>query len=119
MTHRDRRLAERLLDRREFPGGEFCQLALDLELLAERVEPLELEFPKAHVKKSVYGGDPVTGLLRAAQGASMLGVGDRSRQLPTRLLLGSASRGVLFEAGCPLAIAHGISDSEETVGTAD
>jgi nucleotide-binding universal stress UspA family protein len=75
-----------------------------LELLAERVEPLKSQYPQVHVKQSVFGGNPVTGLLRASGRATLLVVGDRGHQLPTRLLLGSVSRGVLFQAGCPVAV---------------
>jgi nucleotide-binding universal stress UspA family protein len=77
-----------------------------LDLLTERVEPLEPQYPKVHVKQSVFGGHPATGLLRASGQAALLVVGDRGHRLPARLLLGSVSRSVLFEAGCPVAVAR-------------
>ncbi|HEX6076406.1 MAG TPA: universal stress protein [Micromonosporaceae bacterium] len=76
-------------------------------MLSVEVEPWHHQFPGVPVKRAVYGGDPVRGLLRAAGGARLLVVGDRRRDELRRLMLGSVSRGVVSHAGCPVAVVHG------------
>ncbi len=63
----------------------------DLAALLQ-VEPLIARHPSVAVKRAVYGGDPVTGLRRAAAGARLLVLGRRGRLLPAALRLGSVSR---------------------------
>ena len=74
--------------------------------LAGELEPCHHKFPDVPVKRAVYGGDPVRGLLRAAGGARLLVVGDRRRDSLRRLLLGSVSQGVVGHAACPVAVVH-------------
>lgn len=76
-------------------------------LLSVAVEPWHHRFPSVLVKRAVYGGDPVRGLLRAARGARLLVVGDRRRDSLRRLVLGSVSQGVAGHASCPVAVVHG------------
>jgi nucleotide-binding universal stress UspA family protein len=75
-------------------------------MLSIEVEPWHHRFPAVPVKRAVYGGDPVRGLLRAAAGARLLVVGDRRRDGLRRLMLGSVSQGVAGHAGCPVAVVH-------------
>jgi nucleotide-binding universal stress UspA family protein len=85
------------------PGGDFwfddrflethfATVPAPLETLAEQVEPLLARHPSVRVKRAVYGGDPVTGLRRAAAGARLLVLGRHGHRLPAVLRLGSVSR---------------------------
>ncbi|WP_327004403.1 universal stress protein [Dactylosporangium sp. NBC_01737] len=85
------------------PGGDFwfddrflethfATVPASLETLAEQVEPLLTRHPSVAVKRAVYGGEPVTGLRRAAAGARLLVLGRHGRRLPAVLRLGSVSR---------------------------
>ena len=76
------------------------------KLLSVEVEPWHRKYPAVPVKRAVYGGDPVRGLMRAAGGARLLVVGDRRRDSLRRLVLGSVSQGVAGHAPCPVAIVH-------------
>jgi nucleotide-binding universal stress UspA family protein len=76
------------------------------EMLSVEVEPWHHRYPQVPVKRAVFGGDPVRGLLRAAGGARLLVVGDRRRDDLRRLVLGSVSQGVAGHAGCPVAVIH-------------
>lgn len=73
-----------------------------LELLAVEVEPWMHKYPEVAVKRAVFAGHPLTGLLRAAQGARLLAVGDRGPGAAQ--LLGSVSHGAVDRAGCPVAL---------------
>lgn len=75
-------------------------------MLSVAVEPWHHSYPQVPVKRAVFGGDPVRGLLRAAGGARLLVVGDRRRDDLRRLVLGSVSQGVAGHAGCPVAVVH-------------
>lgn len=75
-----------------------------LELLAVEVEPWMHKYPEVAVKRAVLAGRPLSGLLRAAQGARLLAVGDRGRGPAARRLLGSVSHGAVDRAGCPVAV---------------
>jgi nucleotide-binding universal stress UspA family protein len=77
-----------------------------LTLLDEEVEPWRLAYPRVVVRRAVFAGPPVPGLLRAAAGARLLVVGDRGRGLAARTLLGSTSQGVVAHARGPVAVVH-------------
>jgi nucleotide-binding universal stress UspA family protein len=77
-----------------------------LALLGEEVEPWHHKHQQVPVKRALYGGRPLPGLLRAAAGAALLVVGDRGRGPAVRALLGSVSHGAIDQAGCPVAVAH-------------
>jgi nucleotide-binding universal stress UspA family protein len=77
-----------------------------LELLDSEVEPYARANPAVPVKRAVWHGGAVSGLLRAAAGARLLAVGDRGRAAPTRLLLGSVSQGVVAHGAGPVVVAH-------------
>jgi nucleotide-binding universal stress UspA family protein len=75
-------------------------------LLAEQVKSWRHDYPTVAVKRALYVGRPLPGLLRAADGAKLLVVGDRGRGRAVRALLGSVSHGAVDHAVCPVAIAH-------------
>jgi nucleotide-binding universal stress UspA family protein len=52
----------------------------------------------------VYGGRPASGLLRAAEGAWLLVVGDHRRGPATRAVLGTVTHDVLDRAAGPVAL---------------
>jgi nucleotide-binding universal stress UspA family protein len=56
------------------------------------------------VKRAAYGGAPLPGLVRAAQGAHLAVVGDRGRPPAVRALSGSVTDGLLGAAPCPVAV---------------
>jgi nucleotide-binding universal stress UspA family protein len=78
-----------------------------LAMLANEVEPWHHKYPDVMVKRALFAGPPLAGLLRAADGAALLCVGDRGRGPTTRALLGSVSHAAVDRAGCPVAIMHG------------
>ncbi len=77
-----------------------------LTLLDDEVEPWRLAYPGVAVRRAVFSGSPVPGLLRAAAGARLLAVGDRGHHPATRALLGSTSQAIVAHARCPVAILH-------------
>jgi nucleotide-binding universal stress UspA family protein len=96
--------AERRADHRFEPGAADPGEPAGLDLLAVEVEPWTHKYPEVTVTRAVLAGRPLPGLLRAAQGARLLVVGDRGRGAAARRLLGSVSHGVLDRAGCPVAL---------------
>jgi len=81
-----------------------------LELLATEVEPWQHRFPHVAVKRAIFAGAPLSGLLRGADGAALLVVGDRGFGPVRRALLGSVSQGAIERAGEPVAVVRGDSD---------
>jgi nucleotide-binding universal stress UspA family protein len=75
-----------------------------LRLLAEEVEPWQRKYPEVLVRRAVYAGRAVPGLLRAAASAAILVVGDRGRGLAARAVLGSVSHGVIDHAEGPVCV---------------
>jgi nucleotide-binding universal stress UspA family protein len=75
-----------------------------LRLLAEEVEPWQGKYPEVPVRRAVYAGRAVPGLLRAAECAALLVVGDRGRGLAAWAVLGSVSHGVIDHAEGPVCI---------------
>jgi nucleotide-binding universal stress UspA family protein len=81
-----------------------------LELLAAEVEPWQHRYPGVAVKRAIFAGPPLSGLLRGADGAALLVVGDRGLGPVRRALLGSVSQGAIERAGEPVAVVR--ADSE-------
>lgn len=81
-----------------------------LELLASEVEPWQHKHPEVAVKRAVFAGAPLSGLLRGADGAALLVVGDRGLGPVSRVLLGSVSQGAVEHASEPVAVVRGDSD---------
>jgi len=67
-------------------------------------------FPDVAVKRAIFAGAPLSGLLRGADGAALLVVGDRGLGQVRRALLGSVSQGAIERAGEPVAVVRGDSD---------
>lgn len=78
-----------------------------LDLLSELVEPWLRKYPHVPVKRAVYAGAALPGLVRAAEGAGLLVVGDHGRGAAARALLGSVSHTVIDRAGCSVALVRG------------
>ena len=68
------------------------------------MEPWSLKYPKVAVKCAVYGGPPLAGLLRAANGVRLLVIGDHRRGPATRTLLGTVTHGALDQAAGPVVV---------------
>ena len=64
------------------------------------------KYPDVATKRAVYAGRPLPGLVRAAQGATLLVVGDHDRSVAVRAVLGTVSDGVLDRTECPVAVVH-------------
>lgn len=92
----------------------FATEPADLALLAAEVEPWMRKYPAVAVKRALYGGRPLPGLLRATGGATLLVVGDHGHGGVVRAILGSVSDGALDDAGCPVAVVHGYEWREAT-----
>jgi nucleotide-binding universal stress UspA family protein len=75
-----------------------------LRLLAADVEPWMRRYPQVPVKRASYAGPPLSGLLRAAQGAALLVAGERPRFAVGRSGPGAVIAGLLDGAECPLAV---------------
>jgi nucleotide-binding universal stress UspA family protein len=75
-----------------------------LELLAREVEPWEREYPRVWVKRAVFCSyRTLEGLLRAADGASLLVLGANPR-LPRQFLLSSTTLDAISQATGPVAV---------------
>jgi nucleotide-binding universal stress UspA family protein len=75
-----------------------------LTALSAELEPWEHDYPHVWVKRAVFGGYPVDGLLRAAEGAHLLVVGARGGRPGRRTLLGATSLDAIIRATCPVAV---------------
>lgn len=75
-----------------------------LSQLSTELEPWEREYPGVWVKRAVFTGRPIDGLLRAAEGARLLVVGAHAGRTGRRLLLGSTSLDAVGRALCPVAL---------------
>ena len=83
-----------------------------LRLLTTELNALRRRFPEVAVTQAVYGGTPVSALLRAGSGAKLLVVGSRRADGTNgaaeggfgSAALGSVTRGVTGHAGCPVAV---------------
>jgi nucleotide-binding universal stress UspA family protein len=74
--------------------------------LATEVEPWTHKYPDVPVKRAVLAAPVVSGLLRGAQGARLLVVGDHRRGAAARALLGTVTHATLDRARCPVAVVH-------------
>jgi nucleotide-binding universal stress UspA family protein len=88
-----------------------------LSALSEELEPWERRYPDVWAKRAVFGGPPVDGLLRAAEGARLLVVGAHSGRPGRRLLLGSTSLDAICRANCPVAVVQPPPVAPEQVPT--
>ena len=77
------------------------EVAANAELLARTVAPT------ATIRRSVVPGRPVPEILRAAETATLVVVGNRGRGGFASLLLGSVGQGVATHARCPVVVVSG------------
>jgi nucleotide-binding universal stress UspA family protein len=75
-----------------------------LELLARAVGPMEHAYPEVWVKRAVFAGQPLRGLLRAAEGAALLVLGAHASGAARRMRLGSTSLAAMGRAASPVVI---------------
>jgi nucleotide-binding universal stress UspA family protein len=80
--------------------SHFVTEPVGLDLLAQEIEPWAHKYPEVPVKRGVFAGVPVDGLLRAADGAALLVVGGSTHHT----LLGTVADGVIDAADAPVAI---------------
>ncbi|HEU5108792.1 MAG TPA: universal stress protein [Micromonosporaceae bacterium] len=76
----------------------------EIDTLLREIGPWTRVYPEVPVRYAVYGGRPSAGLLRAAEGARLLVVGDRHRGPAVRAILGTATHDVLDRARGPVAV---------------
>ncbi len=76
-------------------------------LLEGETRPWRLAFPHVAVKRAIFAGHPIDGLVRASAGAHLLVVGSRGLGRVRRAILGSVSHGAVDQARCPVAVVHG------------
>jgi nucleotide-binding universal stress UspA family protein len=88
-----------------------------LSALAAELEPWEHQYPNIWVKRAVFGGRPIDGLLRAGEGARLLVVAAHSGRSGRRILLGSTSLDVISRATGPVAVAQPPSITTEQLPT--
>ncbi|WLP87951.1 universal stress protein [Corynebacterium stationis] len=74
------------------------------ELLSERLEPFENEYPDVKVTRIIARDRPVRALADAAQGAQLIVVGSHGRGGFRGMLLGSTSRALLQSSPCPVMV---------------
>lgn len=75
-----------------------------LNLLATEIEPWTHKYPEVPVKRAVFAGRPLDGLLRAATTASLLVLGRSGRRTPGQALLGTVADGAIDAAESPVAV---------------
>jgi nucleotide-binding universal stress UspA family protein len=98
-----RRLDDYWLDRPSL-STHFSLAPAEIDLLFGEVEPWTHKYPEVPVRYAVCGGRPSTGLVRAAEGAWLLVVGDHRRGPATRAILGTVTHDVLDRAVGPVAV---------------
>jgi len=76
----------------------------DLALLHDELELWHRRYPQVAVRRAMFAGTALQGLLRAASGARLLVVGNRGRSAAVRRFLGSVSHGAVDHAPCPVAV---------------
>ncbi|HZN19226.1 MAG TPA: universal stress protein [Micromonosporaceae bacterium] len=76
----------------------------DLALLHDELEPWRRRYPQVAVRRAIFAGTALQGLLRAASGARLVVVGNRGRSAAVRMVLGSVSHGAVDHAPCPVAV---------------
>ncbi|GAB3947770.1 universal stress protein [Corynebacterium tapiri] len=75
-----------------------------IDVLTERVKPLQEKHPNVQVKKVIARDRPVHALADEAKGAQLLVVGSHGRGGFKGMLLGSTSRALLQSAPCPMMV---------------
>ncbi|MYS05491.1 universal stress protein [Streptomyces sp. SID6041] len=86
---------------------EFDPERLAKQVLDEAVDQTLTPSQAAAVTRTVVGGNAPQALLNAAEGATLLVVGDRGRSGFTAAVLGSVSLHVTQHAPCPVVVVRG------------
>jgi nucleotide-binding universal stress UspA family protein len=89
-----------------------------LAFLAEEVEPWQHKYPDVAVKRAVFGGRALAGLLRAATGSELLCLGSSGSGWAGRLP-GSVTHDAIDRAPCPVAIIHADLNLDRRVDGSD
>lgn len=76
----------------------------ELALLGHEIKPWHARYPDIPVRRALFTGPALQGLLRAATGARLLVVGNHGRSAAMRMMLGSVSHGAVDQAPCPVAV---------------
>ena len=88
-------------------GGDGSQVASQLETMVDQImEPYLAEHPDLAYRTMVLPGRAPAVLADLSDAASLVVIGSHARNPLVGLLLGSASRGVPREAGCPVILVH-------------
>lgn len=74
------------------------------EILTGRLAPFRKEYPDVRVAEDVHHAHPVDALAGASAHADLVAVGSRGRGAVEAALLGSVSRGILYQAHCAVAV---------------
>lgn len=72
-------------------------------LFADEVEPWQHKYPDVALRRAVFSGRPLAGLLRASGGANLLCVGNSGNGLALPAL-GSVTHGAVDQAPCAVAV---------------
>lgn len=79
-----------------------------LDLLAAEIEPWTHKYPDVDVKRAVFAGRPLDGLLRAGVGAPLLVLGRSAHRTPAPTLLGTVADGAIDAADGTVAVVKGV-----------
>ena len=71
-------------------------------LLGAEVEPWRTRYPHVPVRRAIFGGAVADGLVRAAAGARLLVVGDKSRDVRAPMRTRDIPSALAHAAGCPV-----------------
>ncbi|WP_431933198.1 universal stress protein [Nonomuraea jabiensis] len=77
------------------------------QVVRDRVAIFSNDYPEVKVLEDVHSADPVDALTDASERADLLVVGSHGRGALGSTLLGSVSRGVLYDTQCPVAVVRG------------
>ncbi|NMH99298.1 universal stress protein [Pseudonocardia acidicola] len=95
----------------EMPVGIDTDFAADaFSVLKETVDTVLGPTPEVKVRTSVFEGYPPLVLVREAQDADVLAVGNRGRNTVAGITLGSVSLYCVAHARCPVVVAHKAQD---------
>ena len=85
-------------------------------LAVQTSERLKAAFPSWKVEAEGYGDSPAWAVIKRAGewGADLIVVGSQGRSALSRLMLGSVSQKVLYEAPCSVRVARGVTREENS-----
>lgn len=92
-------------------ADEYTPAGIAQRVLAESVDEVAGTEPPVEIRARVEEGSPAQVLLRVAEGAELLVVGNRGHGGFTGALLGSVGQHCSQHAPCPVVIMRGLPDS--------